>query len=99
MFNQNKQNIKQLDFTIAGIIWEITNEEHSEEDIISMRENLKFLIGYRTDLCATKVESKMGETILKGIFGIASIALIMYYEKTEIITTKGFNIATRLIGA
>lgn len=99
MFNQNKQNIKQLDFTIAGLIWELTNNEHDEETTSRMRDNIERLIKYRTDLCATRVENKMGDTILKGLFGIASIALIMLYEEKDIITTKGFNIATRLIGA
>ncbi len=61
-------------------------------------ERIADLVKIREDLKGRKVEGLKMDTIVNGVISIAGIVLVMKHEKLDIITSKAFGIATKLIG-
>lgn len=79
---------------------EFLNEEIVKPDLQSeVRANyiseLDSLYGLKNKMSEREIDKT---EILKAAVSIGSILLIMNYEKTDIIATKAFTFATRMIG-
>lgn len=96
-----KENIREIDKEIEdqikklrGVTW--------QEGYLDEVKNLKALIEARDLLQDSRFKEQYQgldtAVMIKSIFGLTSIILIMKYEKLEFITTKGFDIAKRIMG-
>lgn len=78
-------------------------EERMKEVITYDTKEFKKLASIHTTLVEVRNRKKFYginvTDLFKGTLGFAAILLILNYEKSDIITTKGFEIARRFIGA
>lgn len=91
----NWLNIKRLDSQIGKLILQYNDEEDDVKRTVLMDE-IEALTDIRVDLKTSKVEGSTSHLWVSGAISIASILLIMDYEKEDAITTKAWNIATRI---
>lgn len=91
----NWLNIKRLDSQIGKLILQYNEEEDDVKRTVLMDE-IEALTDIRVDLKTSKVEGSNSHLWVSGAISIASILLIMDYEKEDAITTKAWNIATRI---
>lgn len=91
----NWLNIRRLDNQIGKLILQY-NEEEDEVKRTVLLEEIESLTDIRVDLKTSKVEGSNSHLWISGAISIASILLIMDYEKEDVITTKAWNIATRI---
>ena len=91
----NWLNIRRLDNQIGKLILQYNEEEDDVKRTVLMEE-IEALTDIRVDLKTSKVEGSNSHLWVSGAISIASILLIMDYEKEDAITTKAWNIATRI---
>lgn len=101
MYNkQLNTNIKSLDLQIGKLTEELIVEE--KPDIYELKqERIKELTKVRCQLEESRtssrgIDSKLVETLVAGVFGLASIGMVLKYEKEDVITSKAFGIASKL---
>ena len=91
----NWLNIKRLDNKIGKLILQY-NEEEDEVKRTVLLEEIEALKDIRIDLKTSKVEGSNSHLWISGAISIASILLVMNYEEEDVITTKAWNIVTRI---
>ena len=91
----NWLNIRRLDNQIGKLILQYNEEEDDVKRTVLMEE-IEALTDIRMNLKTSKVEGSNSHLWVSGAISIASILLIMDYEKEDAITTKAWNIATRI---
>lgn len=91
----NWLNIRRLDNQIGKLILQY-NEEEDEVKRTVLLEEIESLTDIRVDLKTSKVEGSNSHIWISGAISIASMLLIMSYEEEDVITTKAWNIATRI---
>lgn len=99
MIDRNRKNIKLLNWQLSDLIVRRGNLELTEEKLLEIDDNIGILIGYRERLYDEPRQHPILIAVTSGFFGLLGIGLVLYYEKTDIITSKAFNIGTRMIGA
>lgn len=102
MNNTVKKHIKVVDGQIKSLFYELSELDSDSEDYENVLQHIDKLVEIRQDLTENRMETKFGgvdvNTIVNGGISIASILAIMKYEKAEIITTKAWSLATRMLG-
>ena len=98
MFNKNRKNVKKIEAMMADLIVKLENPKLDPVERVETEGQIEVLIDYRTKLCDEPTQHPIMSAVVSGLFGLLGIGLILYYEKTDIITTKAFNIGTRMIG-
>lgn len=98
MFNKNRKNIKKIEAMMSGLIAKLDNPKLDPVERVETEGQLEVLIDYRTKMYDEPSQHPIWGAVVSGLFGLAGIVIILYYEKTDIITTKAFNIGTRMIG-
>lgn len=91
----NWLNIKRLDNKIGELIIQY-NEEEDEVKRTVLLEEIEALKDIRIDLKTSRVEGSNSHLWISGAISIASILLVMNYEEEDVITTKAWNIVTRI---
>lgn len=91
----NWLNIKRLDNKIGELILQY-NEEEDEVKRTVILEEIEALKDIRIDLKTSRVEGSNSHLWISGAISIASILLVMNYEEEDVITTKAWNIVTRI---
>ena len=91
----NWLNIKRLDNKIGELIIQY-NEEEDEVKRTVILEEIEALKDIRIDLKTSRVEGSNSHLWISGAISIASILLVMNYEEEDVITTKAWNIVTRI---
>lgn len=96
MFNkQLKKNIKDLDAQIQSLIEELFAAEDVEEHG-EILKRIDELTEVRNKLSHDKVNESHAGAIISGALGIASMAMVLKFEKADIITSKAFGMATSM---
>ena len=91
----NWLNIRRLDNQIGKLILQYNEEEDDVKRTVLMEE-IEALTDIRMNLKTSKVEGSNSHLWVSGAISITSILLIMDYEKEDVITTKAWNIVTRI---
>lgn len=96
MFNkQLKANIKKLDEGIAVLIDKI-QEEENEAAVMVLKIRLDELVKMRCELATSKANDSYSKEIVSGLVSVVGMVLVLKHEKTDIITSKAFSMATKL---
>lgn len=96
MFNKDvNRNIKKIDEAIGKLQDELLVEE-DEVKYEQLMLKIESLTDLRVKLNESKEQSSVKSALISGAFGIASIALVLKYEETEVITSKAFGMATSI---
>lgn len=90
------KNIDNLDLKINKLTTQLALAEVTE-DVDKTLAELNSLVELRCKLEENRGANSIKPAIVSGIFGVASIALVMKYEEAGVITSKAFNIATGMI--
>ena len=90
---KNKQNIKNVDKQIGDLL-RLYETVTSDAERTEVMEEIRNLTEVRETLKSSDVDGTNKGIWVSGAFSIASILLIMDYEREDAFTTKAFNIAT-----
>lgn len=102
-------SVDPVDEKISELKLEIAQMDEKNETSEAKLELLGSLLDVRKadlDIKKQKSELHMGSifsqinpnTVIQGVFGIVSIAMILEYEKTDVISSKSMNIAQKMLG-
>lgn len=87
--------IIELDKQIEELAKAMINLE-KDEAYASKIKQLEDLTNVRTQLAECKVKESHAKEIISGILGVSAMMLVLNYEKTDIVTSKAFGIASKL---
>jgi hypothetical protein len=104
-----ERKVDPIDEKIKNLKLEISELEDNGEDqakklellneLIKTREAEMELKKHKSDLHIGNLFSQVNpNTIIQGLFGIVSVAMILEYEKTDVISSKSLNIAQKMLG-
>lgn len=88
-------NIEDLDLQIGKLNKELEEMEDDDKYVLTM-EKLKSVIELRCKLSESKTGSSVKPLVVSGLFGIASLIVVLKYEEKEVIVTKAFTMATSM---
>lgn len=91
---QLKANIRRIDEEVAKLHNELIHAE-DDETYDGIIERIEKLTELRCKLTESKVSDSYTKEILSGAIGIASMVLVLHYEKADAITSKAFNMVTQ----
>jgi len=94
MNKQIKKNIKDLDVMIAQLNTQLI--EADEDEYSEIESKIQSLIKARCDLADSFNKGSVAPLMISGSFGLASVLVVLHYEKSEIITSKAFSMANRM---
>lgn len=102
MINYKRRAIKELDKNILILVVKLQNEKLTSEEREEIGKRLQENLAYK-EVLEKKSETKVIETeilipIIQGLFGFGAIGMVLYYEKKDVITSKIFGLATRMVG-
>lgn len=94
MFNkQIDMNADKLDIMIGKLLYEV-DDIQDEDEYEKVLQKIEKLVSLRTSIGESKTkESNKGAMISAGI-QIASILVVLQYEKANVITSKAYSIAS-----
>lgn len=93
---QIDDNIEDLDIKIGLLTYELGSIEDNEELYDRISKRLEKLIELRCKLSESRVKESKFPTVLSGAVQVSSILLVLHYEKTDIVTSKAFGMATKI---
>jgi hypothetical protein len=97
MFNNKlKKNIKACDEAISMFTKELKSSKDPKQQKICM-DAIDYYTKQRGLLSEQKVRESHAPAIISGVIGLGAIILVLRYEKVEVITSKGFGMATKFI--
>ncbi len=91
---QLQENIDALDLEIGVLTKELIDAEGDDYGVISSK--IETLTEVRASLANDKVNGSYSKEIISGAVALAGLVLVLKHEKTDIITTKAFSMATKL---
>ena len=93
-----EKNVKALDVRIKQLTLELDKCEKGTAKYSSILENIRQLSETRKVLAPEpNPQNKLNwNTVFSGVISMAGILVVTQYEKMDIITSKAYNIATRL---
>lgn len=87
-------NIEELDKKIGKLNEKLSSLEEEDEDYELTVSKIEDLTDIRCKLSESKVKSSIKPLVVSGVFGVATTVIVLRYEKTEVITSKAFNMVT-----
>ena len=96
MFNkQLKANLKAIDVKIGKLMEELSEtEKQDEQEMILVK--IDDLTKIREKLSNSKVSESYSKELISGALGIASMVLVLRYEKVDIVTSKAFGLVPNM---
>lgn len=88
-------NLKELDNQIGELLTDYEGCKEESRRSALMNE-IKELTDIREKLKASRETGSNSHLWVSGTISIATILLVMKYEETNVITSKAYNIATRI---
>ena len=102
MKKQFGKNIEEIDNKIAGLLAGLETAGVTDDIYEVTLSHIDTLQTIRSGLVDSKQTSGFNgvgaDTIVTSAVGIGSLLMILHYEKADVITSKAFNMVTRLIG-
>lgn len=95
--NKKKQlhkNINAIDVEIGVLSEELIDSKDNTYDAITAK--IDKLAEIRSKLIESKVNDSYSKEIVSGVIGILGMVLVLKHEKTDIITSKAYAMATKL---
>ena len=94
------KNVKALDVRIKELVLELEKHEKGTPKYNDIADSMNKLVEARKGLMPVETPgAKLNiNTIVTSVFGVIGIMLVTNYEKADIITSKAFNMASRMIG-
>ena len=94
------KNVKALDVRIKELVLELEKYEKGTPKYNDIADSINKLVEARKGLVPVETPgAKLNiNTIVTSVFGVIGIMLVTNYEKDDIITSKAFNMASRMIG-
>ena len=94
------KNVKALDVRIKELVLELEKQEKGRPGYDNIADSINKLVEARKGLIPVETPgAKLNiNTIVTSVFGVIGILLVTNYEKADIITSKAFNMASRMIG-
>lgn len=94
------KNVKALDVRIKELVLELEKHEKGTPKYNGIADSMNKLVEARKGLVPVEVPgAKLNiNTVVTSIFGLIGIVLVTNYEKLDIITSKAFNMASRMVG-
>lgn len=89
-----QENIDALDIEIGVLTKELVDSKGDDYEEISSK--IERMTEIRASLANDKVTGSYSKEIISGAVAIAGLVLVLKHEKTDIITTKAFSMATKL---
>lgn len=94
MFNkQIKMNVDKLDLMIGKLLYELDDIEEGTDYELAL-QRIEALTQLRTDMGSSKQSESNKAAIITGAVQIASILVVLQYEKANVVTSKAYSIAT-----
>lgn len=96
MFNKKlKKNINELDVRIGNLYGEL-NKASTNDERNAILDQAKSLADLRDKLSEAKTRESVIPIVVPAVTGISALLLVLYYEKTGIITSKGMTFVTKM---
>jgi hypothetical protein len=96
--DKNKSDtIIELDKQIEELTKVVIHLEKDEAYSTKLKK-LEDLTKIRTQLSENKVRESLAPHLISGALGLGAVAMVLNYEKTEIIRGQAFSVAMRLFG-
>lgn len=92
-----KRTLKKIEERISVLVEKLNDGEMTVETREDTERQIDQLIGFRNELSKGKESKVWVAPVISGVFSMSGILLVLYFEKADIITTKAFNMATRMI--
>ena len=94
------KNVKALDVRIKELVLELEKHDKGTARYVQLLDSINKLVEARKGLMPVETPgAKLNiNTIVTSVFGVIGIMLVTNYEKADIITSKAFNMASRMIG-
>ena len=94
------KNVKALDVRIKELVLELEKHEKGTPKYNDIADSINKLVEARKGLMPVETPgAKLNiNTVMTSIVGLIGIMLVTNYEKADIITSKAFNMASRMIG-
>lgn len=92
---QITMNVEVIDAKIGALIIKLEKSD-DEKDYEVLLGKIERLTELRSKLTESRVRGSNAPQVLSGIVQVASIFAVLHYEKTDIVTSKAFSMATRL---
>lgn len=87
--------VLELDKQIEELTMLISKFEIDSE-YITKQQRLEELTKIRVQLSECKVKESHAPAVISGVIGVSAMLLVLNYEKTDIVTSKAFGMATKL---
>lgn len=98
MFNkQIKMNTDKLDVMIGMLLFKADKVDDPSE-YEKMLLKIERLVKLRTEIGDSKAKESNKVAIVSGAVQIASILIVLQYEKANVITSKAYSIASGMFG-
>lgn len=94
-YDDSSEVVEELDRQIEELTVSVTTIERSG-DYESKVKHLEELSKVRCQLAESLAKQSNAPAIISGLFGVSAVLLVLHYEKTEIVTSKAFGLATSL---
>jgi hypothetical protein len=92
---QLKRNVNALDVRISKLYEELDKATTNGEREVLL-DRAKELADLRNKLSEVKTRESLTPIVVPGVIGLSAILLVLNYEKTGIVTSKAFGIATKM---
>lgn len=93
---QIKANIKYLDVKIGGLLLQLSDENLKLEDYYAIKEKIDGLVKVRSELAENVTKGSIKPIVASGVVQMISIVTVLQFEKTDVITSKVFGMATKM---
>lgn len=97
-----KTHIEGIDKEIESLMIQLAETQAIGEQYKNILDRVETLVKIREELVTPKKADKNSNlyigALITGAFSIAQLLMIMNYEKTDIITTKGMTVVTKWLG-
>lgn len=88
-------NVELLDIEISKVSLLLSKTEDGDK-YEKIHSKLGDLIKLRCELAESRVKESNTPMIVSGLVQVSTVLLVLHYEKTDIITSKVFGMATKL---